>query len=417
MSAPRSPERGETLPATHAVFATASSPPREGVFPGTGSMQLAHLSLTTFRNYKSLEISFSPTHHLFIGQNGEGKTNLLESIHVLGCGSSMRGARDRTLVQHGERGFSVGGRLIDERRSGSAGLRAEVHYECGSGRETGSKRILVDRAPARASDLLAQVKVVPFAPADLELVQGAGAVRRRYLDTTGCQLQSEYLHALREYQRALRQRNETLARSYLHHHGRSQALRAREPWTELLIQHGGELMVRRADLVSRLTRSAAEVSRSSYRGAGPLQVDYDPAIAIAHGKDAASSLRETLTQNEARDEGAGFTTVGPHTDDLRLTLGGNDLRRYGSLGQQQLSAMFLKLAQAALVREIAQVMPILLVDEMFAILDKGAAEEFLRRVKEGGQIFLTTAHEGWLGELRARGFQVHRVQGGRVFSE
>jgi hypothetical protein len=181
MSAPRSPERGETLPATHAVFATASSPPHEGVFPGTGSMQLAHLSLTTFRNYKSLEISFSPTHHLFIGQNGEGKTNLLESIHVLGCGSSMRGARDRTLVQHGERGFSVGGRLIDERRSGSAGLRAEVHYECGSGRETGSKRILVDRAPARASDLLAQVKVVPFAPADLELVQGAGAVRRRYL--------------------------------------------------------------------------------------------------------------------------------------------------------------------------------------------------------------------------------------------
>jgi DNA replication and repair protein RecF len=118
-----------------------------------------------------------------------------------------------------------------------------------------------------------------------------------------------------------------------------------------------------------------------------------------------------------RDEATGYTTVGPHVDDLALTLGGRELRRYGSLGQQQLAAMFLKLSQAELVRTIAGATPILLVDEMFAILDQRAAEDFLGRVESGGQIFLATAQEGWLGQLRDRRFHVHHVRSGTVSPE
>jgi DNA replication and repair protein RecF len=292
-----------------------------------------------------------------------------------------------------------------------------VQYECGSGRSGGSKRFLLDKAPARASDLLAAIKVIAFAPADQELVQGSGSVRRRYLDTTGCQLSTEYMQLLREYQRALRQRNETLARSYVYQHGKNAALREREPWTELLIQLGGDLIDRRRDLVSKLAAAAAQISRDSYRGQGPLAVAYEPGFETVGQSSTREELREALARSQARDELTGYTTVGPHTDDLALTLGGRDLRRFGSLGQQQLSAMFLKLAQAALVREIARVEPILLVDEMFAILDRQAAEEFLSRVESGGQIFLCTAQEGWLGELRTRHFHVHHVRSGTVSSE
>lgn len=377
-------------------------------------MRLAHLSLASFRNYETLEISFAPGHHLFLGQNGEGKTNLLEAIHVLGVGSSMRAARDQTLVKSGARGYRVGGRFLEE-SSDATGFRAEVHYESGSGRGSGSKRFLLDKVPARASDLLAAIKVIAFAPADQELVQGSGSVRRRYLDTTGCQLSSEYMQLLREYQRALRQRNETLARTYIYEHGKNAAMREREPWTDLLVKVGGDLVLRRRDLVAKIAATAATVSATSYRGAGPLGMSYEPGFETQ--ADPHTDLHEALVRSQARDELTGYTTAGPHVDDLVLTLGGKDLRRYGSLGQQQLSAMFLKLAQAALVREIARVEPILLVDEMFAILDRQAAEEFLSRVESGGQIFLSTAQEGWLGELRMRRFHVHRVYSGSVVSE
>jgi DNA replication and repair protein RecF len=389
--------------------------PDLALVPGRTPMRLAHLSLTDFRNYETLEIAFSPGHHLFLGENGAGKTNLLEAIHMLGVGSSMRGARDQTLVRSGARGYRVGGRFVDG-AGGESGFRAEVHYEPGIGRTGGTKRFLLDKAPARASDLLAAIKVIAFAPADQELVQGSGSVRRRYLDTTGCQLSPEYIQLLREYQRALRQRNETLARAYVYEHGRNAAIREREPWTDLLVKVGGDLISRRRDLVTRLSAAAALVSASSYRGAGPLGIAYQPGFETELS-NPESDLRIALAQSHARDEMTGYTTVGPHTDDLSLTLGGKDLRRFGSLGQQQLSAMFLKLAQASLVREIARVEPILLVDEMFAILDRLAAEEFLSRVESGGQIFLSTAQEGWLGELRMRRFHVHRVHLGAVISE
>jgi DNA replication and repair protein RecF len=377
-------------------------------------MRLAHLSLANFRNYESLEMSFAAGHHLFLGQNGEGKTNLLEAIHLLGVGSSMRAARDQTLVKNGAHGYRVGGRFLDETNEGS-GFRAEVVYENSAVRSAGTKRFLIDKAPARASDLLAAIKVIAFAPADQELVQGSGSVRRRYLDTTGCQLSPEYMQLLREYQKALRQRNETLSRTYQYEHGKNAAMREREPWTDLLVKVGGELVLRRRDLVTKLGAAAANVSATSYRGAGPLGISYEPGF--ENPGDPQLDLREALARSQVRDEMAGYTTAGPHVDDLGLTLGGKDLRRFGSLGQQQLSAMFLKLAQAALVREIAHAEPLLLVDEMFAILDRQAAEEFLSRVESGGQIFLATAQEGWLGELRMRRFHVHRVHSGTVFSE
>ncbi len=384
-------------------------------------MRLAHLSLGDFRSYESLELDFGGEHQLFLGQNGEGKTNLLEAIHILGTGSSMRAARDPALVRHGAPGYRVGGRFLDENAAEKTALRAEVIYESGtngrSSTSAGTKRILLDRKPGRASDLLGAIKVVAFAPADQELVQGGGSVRRRYLDATGSQLSAEYLQLLREYQRAMRQRNETLTWAYGHEHGRSNAARAREPWTELLVEVGGGLMTRRAALVARIADTAREAARDSFRGKGPIGVEYVPGTPFSSKEDPRAALREALGRSTSRDEAVGYTTVGPHLDDLLLTLGGRELRRFGSLGQQQLAAMFLKLSQAALVRSIAGATPILLVDEMFAILDRRAAEDFLERVESGGQIFLATAQEGWLGELRHRRFHVHHVRSGTVVSE
>jgi DNA replication and repair protein RecF len=364
-------------------------------------MRLAHLSLSTFRNYTALELSLPTGHHLFLGRNGEGKTNLLEAIHLLGTGGSQRTPRDGPLIQHGATGFRVGARLEPEAGRLGRPQRVEISVE------RGTKRIELDRQPARASDLLAAVKVVSFAPSDVELVHDGARVRRRFLDLIGCQLSAEYLQLLREYQRAVKQRNETLVRG---------AARAREPWDDLVVRVGSALLVRRRDLVEQLAETVGELTRDAFAGVGPVEATYRPGVRW-DGEDPRDAFATALAEARARDQAAGYTTVGPHTDDMLLELGGRELRRFGSLGQQQLCAMFLKLSQADLVRAAVGAPPLLLVDEMFAILDRQAAERFLARVELEGQIFLATAQESWLGELRERQFHVHAVRAGTVHSE
>ncbi len=371
-------------------------------------MRLIHLSLADFRNYVSLELSFDAGHQLLLGQNGEGKTNILEAIHLLGTGTSMRSARDAQLVAHGANGFRVGARLEDPENDRS--VRAEVILENGS-----AKKIRLNKEAARASDLLATIKVVSFAPADVELVQGSGRVRRKFLDLLGCQISAEYLQVLRDYQRAVKQRNETLARSFVHRVGRAAAADARDPWTDRVVELGSDLFRRRRDLTSLLGERLHSITEEAYRGAGPVESTYRPSVNW-EGDDPSGPFADALVAAAGKDEAVGYTTVGPHADDLLLELKGTELRRYGSLGQQQLSAMFLKLTQADLVRTQVGAPPLLLVDEMFAILDRRAAEEFLARVESEGQIFLATAQEGWLGELRDRGFRVHHVKAGSVVS-
>jgi DNA replication and repair protein RecF len=290
-------------------------------------------------------------------------------------------------------------------------LRVEVVVEQGS-----AKRVQLDREPARASDLLAAIKVVSFAPSDVELVHESARVRRRFLDLIGCQLSAEYLQLLREYQRAVKQRNETLMRSFVSSRGREGAARAREPWDDLVIRHGSELLVRRRDLVEQLAETIGSITADAFGGAGPVAATYEPGVSW-DGDDPTDAFAARLASSVNKDEAVGYTTVGPHTDDILLELGGRELRRFGSLGQQQLSAMFLKLSQADLVRTAIGAPPLLLVDEMFAILDRRAAEEFLARVEGEGQIFLATAQEGWLRELRDRHFHVHQVRAGAVESE
>ncbi|MAF27493.1 MAG: DNA replication and repair protein RecF [Gemmatimonadota bacterium] len=372
-------------------------------------MRLAHLSLTDFRGYESLELALTPGHHVFVGPNGHGKTNILEAAHLLGSGQSMRASRDTVMVRHGASGFRVGARLVSS--SSDTSVRIEIEY-----REGRRKRILIDKEPARGSDLVAAVKVVSFAPADVELVQQGARVRRRYLDIIGCQVSAEYMQLLRDYQRAIRQRNETLSRLFVQSRGRTEAARHREPWDEQVVELGTRLFLRRADLVGRVSGTLGPLSRGSFPDAGSLGVSYRPAICW-EGESPAEAFRQALRETREKDLALGYTTKGPQGDDIHLTLGGRDLRRFGSLGQQQLGAMFLKLCQAELVRESAGQQPILLVDEMFAVLDHRAAEGFLSRVEMEGQILMATAREGWLAELEDRKFFVHRVLDGAVLEK
>jgi DNA replication and repair protein RecF len=368
-------------------------------------VRLAHLSLAGFRNYAELELAFDAGHHLLIGPNGSGKTNILEAIHVLGTGASQRASRDSEMIAHGAPGFRTGARFESE--DGTA-LRAEVILDAGA-----RKRILVDREPTRAATLLRNVKVVSFAPSDVRLVQDAAEERRRLLDLIGGQLSAEYSQLLREYQRAVRQRNETLAKPFLQARGRVEARRVREPWDDLVVELGSRLLIRRDELVRELGEALERLSGEAFRRAGRLEAEYVPGLRWT-GPDPRPAFREALARTLEKDEILGRTGAGPHRDDVDLRLGGRALRNFGSLGQQHLGAMFLKLSQAELVRTRAGVPPLLLVDEMFAVLDRRAAEGFLARVEGEGQIFLATAQEGWLGELRERRFEVHRVESGRV---
>ena len=393
-------------------------------------MRLNHLSLTNFRNYARLELSFPDRLTVFQGDNAQGKTNLLEAIHLLATGRSPRAGAERELINW----LVLEGPLPYARMTGEIGAGADVQRlevvlePVRNGGEEGPtirKQVRINGVPKRGIDLVGRLRVVLFLPEDVSLVAGAPAERRRYLDIALCQIAPSYCRALSEYQKVLAQRNALLRR--LRDEGGDPGELAF--WDSQMAEHGSVLLHRRAQAIRSLDRLAAERHRGLTGGAERLRLAYlpspDPTRATALRLSAEGDrlayedlsreqisewLATQLRATRGRDVAAGSSLIGPHRDDLAFSVEGYDLRVYGSRGQQRTAALALKLAEVQMMREETGDTPLLLLDDVMSELDATRRQAMLDALAEVDQALVTTTDWGdFAPELLA---QARRVAGG-----
>ena len=364
---------------------------------------LETLAIRDFRNLAQLDLTLGPEGAVVVGENGHGKTNLLEAAYYLQLLRSSRGARDAELVRFGGEGFHVAA------RGQFAGAR---EIKVGFVKLGARKRVTQDGVEAkRLTDALGGVPSVLVSPRDVSIVSGAPADRRRFLDITLALSSPKYLTALAAYRGALGRRNAALrdgarlgARL-----GTRAAVASVAAWEPALAEHGAVLRSERRAWVgthgtdyARLVTAIGERPGSAMRyatrsaparagaAAGPMADEDDEAGRARddeRGGDAhelAAQLREELECSRARDLRVGLTHAGPHRDDLQLTLAQRDLRRYGSAGQQRTAALALRLLELATLRARIGGAPLLLLDDPFAELDDRRAASVLALLADAG---------------------------------
>lgn len=344
---------------------------------GCTSLWLAELRLRDFRNYARADLAFGTAISVLVGLNAQGKSNLLESIYTAALGRSPRASADVELVRFGQDRAYVRAEVRDP--------RGDV-LEVGIDRTTGEKRMKVNGVVVQRGQLLGRMAVVLAGPLDGDVIRGAPGARRRVLDAALSQASPSYYFVLTRYLRVVRQRNRLLAEG-----AGGPAL---EPWDEQLVALGATLVERRRGFVRALSVRAAERHARIAGGAERLDVAYactadDPegAEGGTAGSDAAA-LARALARRRGEELRRRTSLVGPHRDDLRITVDGVDLRIFGSRGQQHTAALSLRLGEAELLRDELGTWPVLLLDDVLADLDPGRQVLLLREIA-GPQVLLT----------------------------
>jgi DNA replication and repair protein RecF len=344
-----------------------------------GPALLQTVALRDFRNLERVSIDVPRDGMALVGDNGHGKTNLLEAIYYLHLLRSSRGARDQDIVRFGAPGFHIAVEATVERRHTLTAAFQRL------GRR---KKVTVDGIePPRLSDALGSLPSVMFSPRDVELVSGAPSERRRFLDVALALTSRRYLSALQQYRGALLRRNAALRDAA--RKGESSAAMRAAVWEPALAEHGAVLWSARVAWVDRSADDFARLCASiGERGTARMRYTTSSStsatrVGSASVPELASVLVDALAAHRAADLRRGLTHVGPHRDDLELTLDGHALRAFGSAGQQRTASIALRLLEAATLRGAGPA-PLVLLDDPFAELDARRAARILELLGDSG---------------------------------
>jgi DNA replication and repair protein RecF len=360
------------------------------------------LSLTNFRNYGSLNLTCDPTANLFVGINGQGKTNILESIYYLCVARSCRDASDKELVNLNEDFFKINGTGIS-----SAGREVEldIRYTRYSG-----KKVYINQQPQRSlSELYGLLAAVVMAPDDRQLVQGSPSFRRRFLDIAISQSNPGYLATLQDYRRVVRQRNEALRMLQSQRGGTSDLV----VWDTHLIALGVRIMKKRIEVIEQFKKEAQKLHSIISDKNESLEIAYTPSFKYDSESQLENPFQEAIERSERVERARGVTMVGPHRDDLTLSMDGVPLQSFGSQGQHKTAATALKLAEAQFLWTQLETPPLLLLDDIFAELDADRTARLIELLPTFGQVFITAAKESDFGTYSNK-FQRFRVHAGTV---
>jgi len=361
-------------------------------------MHLRRLDLTNFRNYPRQHLDLAPGTVLLLGPNAQGKTNLLEAVFLLATGRSERAATDADLIAWAARDDPQPvARVVATAARAAADVTVEVIVAGRPGAHgnlVASKRFKLNGVPKRASDVVGAITAVLFTTDDMDLVKGAPAGRRRYLDVMLSQVDHRYLRALQHCTKVVAQRNALLKRV------QDGAARTDELayWDEELARDGATLLVARAAAVDDLARSARDAHARLSGDREHFALAYEPRfsehwpparLATAGPADVASALLDKLQSTHTRDIAAGVTLTGPHRDDLAMTLGGEPAAAFASRGQQRTAALALRLAEAALLHARSGERPVLLLDDVLSELDESRRASVLAAI-DADQVLITS---------------------------
>ena len=360
-------------------------------------MRVKSLKLKNYRNYDLLILDFDNAANIFYGDNAQGKTNILEAVYLSGTTKSHRGAKDKELIRFGQEESHI--EAVVEKNG--IDYQIDMHLK-----RNGPKGIAINKMPIRkASELFGIVNLVFFSPEDLNIIKNGPSERRRFIDMGLSQLDRVYLSNLTNYNRIVNQRNHLLKDM-----GMGGSLKdTLEIWDIQLVHYGSKIIERRKEFIDRVNEIISSIHKKLTGEKEEIQVIYEPS-------NGSLTLEQALTKNRERDMRIKSTSAGPHRDDICFMVGGLDIRRYGSQGQQRTAALSLKLSEIELVKQAAKDTPVLLLDDVLSELDKHRQNYLLDSINDIQTLITCTGVEDFVNH-RFSINKVFHVRDGQVTYE
>ena len=349
-------------------------------------MVIESIKLENFRNYETLELTLDPGTNIFYGENAQGKTNILESVYLCGTTKSHKGSKDREMIRFDQEEAHIRMKLD---RDGSS-YSIDMHLK-----KNRPKGIAINGVPIRkAGELLGLGNFVFFSPEDLNIIKSGPGERRRFMDLELCQLSKVYLFQLSNYNKILNQRNKLLKEITF----RPEYLDTLDVWDSQLVQYGERVIRERENFVSRLNEIIGGIHQRLSGGRETLVIHYEKNV-------EPEEFEARLTANRDRDLKLRTTQAGPHRDDLCFDIGGMDIRKFGSQGQQRTAALSLKLSEIELVKQEIKDTPVLLLDDVLSELDSSRQKYLLDGIHDIQTLITCTG----LDEFVENRFEINKV--------
>ena len=388
-----------------------------GIMCGGALIRVRRLRLINFRNYQSLDLRLGGGVTVIEGANGQGKTNLLEAVCLLSVGRSPRTSADGEMVMREARqesrqeGRAVHTQAAAEVETAGGVLRVQVDL-AGGGTARARKSFRINGAPRRSADFVGALKSAMFAAEDLRLTDGPPSIRRRYMDILVSQMQRAYLRDVQEYQKLVTQRNHLL-----------KSIRARKSspaeldfWDGRMASLGARVMAERARAVACLDDAARPIHARLSDADGGMSLSYAPSAPLGGGgggEDVGAIgeiLLDAMRSGRRDDIAAGFCRVGPHRDDLGISIGGMSVGSYASRGQSRTAALAMRLGEAKLLADADGDQPVILLDDVVSELDPARRRRVLDMAEGYEQTLVATAEPDLAREFGARDAPPSRVR-------
>lgn len=340
-------------------------------------LNIEKLKIINYRNYNQLQLEFHPKINIFVGDNAQGKTNILEAIYMSGTGKSFRTNRDRDIIKFDKNQAYV--KVEAQKRYSN--VTVELKLE-----ENKKKQIKINGLSLTKNyEILNNIFVVVFSPEDLKLIKEGPSERRKFLDFEISNIKPSYYHNINQYNKVLMQRNHLLRKA----NNLNKYKNTLEVWDEKLVEIGTLIIKERVKFINRIGTLSRLIHRKITDNLENLEVKYLSNVPFERENDIVDKFNINLKKNFEIDLNRGMTTVGPHRDDLGIYINGIDARNYGSQGQQRTTALSLKLAEIELIKAEALEYPVLLLDDVMSELDQSRQKYLIKSLKDV-QIFITT---------------------------
>lgn len=368
-------------------------------------MLLKKLKLTNLRNYIDFEHKFNHLKTIIVGQNAQGKSNILEAINILATSESNRAERDNDLI-YWDKGYAL---IFADIQTKDSKLDIALQIN-----PTGRRQLKINKVAKRApqADLIGNFFAVLFSCDDLYVIKGSPSTRRKWIDSTLYQLDSKYHRCLQNYQKSITQKNALLKQAQDKGTPFKELKEQLELWNEQIINLGSEIILKRLDFIHEINPIAQGFLSDISKQTEKLDLIYKSTLTLI--SDLKLAFRKSLDESLEEEIARGQSLIGPHRDDLVFNINNKDAKSFASQGQQRSIILSIKLAELKIIENKKNEIPVLLLDDVFAELDESRQDFLLHNLPENIQTFLTTTHISDLQKYLLKGAEILEVINGKV---
>ncbi|BEP27673.1 DNA replication/repair protein RecF [Helicovermis profundi] len=344
-------------------------------------MYIKEIKLINFRNYEELKIDFSNNVNIIMGNNAQGKTNLIESIYLSGFGKSFRTSKENDIININKDFLFVRITFVKKNRENT------IEYKIINNKKKEIK--INNNSIKKISDLLGIINIVIFSPDDLKLIKNSPLERRKFIDRELSQMNNAYCKNLIEYHKILNHRNKLLKQIFFNNKLKDTL----DIWNKKLVEIGIVIIIKRREFIKNLSSISNKIHKNITNNLENLSIIYEPNIKSSlsnNNKNIEIEFSELLTKNIEVDIKRGYTSIGPHRDDISFFINDIDVKKYGSQGQQRTSVLSLKLSEIELIYNETKEYPILLLDDVMSELDINRQNDLVKTLNKVQTIITTT---------------------------